>query len=159
MTKVRNAVLNRGCVKLQRKREVMLCADTCLQNQLKNRGQSRIKKWCGEREDCSLTLFFTTPVTDVLTLWWADCYFCVCVKTVSCITPLGACSWMNYLHFFFPACWISCFQHTSSSLHMSPLLCFLCVVQNGMEPRLVQRLMQYCTFLTFFHLPSADNRM
>lgn len=40
MTKVRNEVLNRGCVKLQRREggaaKVTLCVDTCLQNELKN---------------------------------------------------------------------------------------------------------------------------
>ncbi len=61
--------------------EVMLCADTCLQNQLKNRGPSRIQKWCGEREDCFLTLFFFYNCGDRCAYTVASrlLFQCVCV--------------------------------------------------------------------------------
>ncbi len=118
--------------------KVMLCADTCLQNQLKNRGQQNTEVMWWERWPFS-DAFFTTMVTCAYTVASRLLFLCVCVWR-ACLVSLH---WEAAVE-----CITSDFLFQLVGLAVSALFlffthepspCFLGVVQKLMEPRLVQR--------------------
>jgi len=133
MSKVRNEVLNRGCVKLQRRevRQRWHCVSTPVyRTNWKTEDRAEYRSDVEERRLFSNSFLHNGDrcaytVASRLLFWCV----CVCVKSVSCITPLGGHSWMHYLRIFFPTRWISCFQHSCSTLHELYTLFLLCCPQ------------------------------